>query len=119
VAFVGEVTVTETTLDVTADASGLAANALIAAAKVAPFCRYLARWSVGVEELKNASQLVLIAASAEAEPLPAGELAALLAGAAVVDVVELGLGEPLLEQAVIATASARPSAGPRKIRRAM
>src|SRR5262249_45889143 len=108
VAFVGEFSVTESTLDVTADASGLAANALIAAAKVAPFCRYLARWPVGVEELKNASQLVLIAASVEAEPPPAG-----------VDEAALELEEPLLEQAVIATASARPSAGARKIRRAM
>jgi len=116
---VGEFSVTESTLDVTADASGLAANALIAAAKVAPFCRYLARWSVGVEELKNASQLFLIAASDEAEPPPAGELAALAAGAAGVDEAALELDEPLLEQAVIATASARPSAGARKIRRAM
>jgi hypothetical protein len=72
---------------------------------------------VGVEELKNASQLVLIAASAEAEPPPAA--AALLVGAAGVDAAELGLEELLLEQAVIATASARPSAGARKIRRAM
>jgi hypothetical protein len=119
VAFVGEFSVTESTLDVTADASGLAANALIAAAKIAPCCRYLARWSAGVEELKNASQLVLIASSVAAEPLPAGELAALVAGAAGVDEVELGLEELLLEQAVIATASARPSAGARKIRRAM
>jgi len=116
---VGEFSVTESTLDVTADASGLAANALIAAAKVAPRCRYLARWSVGVEELKNASQLVLIAASDEAEPPPAGELDALLAGPAGVDAAALELEELLLEQAVIATASARPSAGARKIRRAM
>jgi hypothetical protein len=117
VAFVGEFTVTESTLDVTADASGLAANALIAVEKVSPFCRYLARWSVGVEELKNASQLVFIAASAEAEPPPPA--AALLAGAAGVDAAGLELEELLLEQAVIATASARPSAGARKIRRAM
>jgi hypothetical protein len=38
VAAVEEVTVTESTLDVTAEASGLAANALIADENVEPFC---------------------------------------------------------------------------------
>jgi hypothetical protein len=58
----------------------------------------------------------LIIASVAAEPLPAGELLAATAG---LDAAELELEAPLLEQAVIATASARPSAGARKIRRAM
>ncbi len=69
--------------------------------------------------MKNASQLALIVDSVVPEPVPAGELAALPAVVAGADVAELELEEPLLEQAVIATASARPSAGPRKIRRAM
>jgi hypothetical protein len=78
----------------------------------------------GVEELKNASQLVLISATAAAEPPVDDELAAgvpvaadaLVAGAEVAAGLELEL-ELLLEQAVIAAASARPSAGARKIRR--
>jgi len=60
--------------------------------------------------------LVLIAASVAAEPPAAGELLAATAG---LDAAVLELEEPLLEQAVIATASAMPSAGARKIRRAM
>jgi hypothetical protein len=116
---VGEVSSTEITLAETADASGLLANAFTVLANVWPFCSRSTRLLFGVDELKNASQLVLIAASAEAELLPAGELAALVAGAAGVDEVGVELGELLLEQAVIATASARPNAGARKIRRAM
>jgi hypothetical protein len=80
--------------------------------------------AVGVEELKNASQLVLIAATVAAEP-PPGELEAdvpvvadaVVAGAELATGVELELELLLLEQAVIAAASARLSAGARRIRR--
>jgi len=95
--------------------------AWISAAYFSPFCKSATRSEVGVDALKNFSQLVLIVASVADEPPPVLVLAGalLVAGAAGVlaggDVV-LGL---LLEQAVIAAASARPSAGARKIRRAV
>ena len=64
-----EVTVTEITLEETADASGLLENALTALAKVCPFCSNWTRWVSGVDELKNASQFVLIAATSDAEAM--------------------------------------------------
>jgi hypothetical protein len=57
---VGDVTVTESTLEVTADASGLLANAVSAAEKDEPFSRSWTRRLLGVEELKNACQLAVI-----------------------------------------------------------
>jgi hypothetical protein len=121
-----DVIVTESTLDDTAAASGLDANALIAVANCEPFWSNCTRLLSGVEELKNACQSVLIAATAAAEPPDddepaAGVADALVAGAEVAGAevaaeLELEL-ELLLEQAAIAAASARPSAGARKIRR--
>jgi hypothetical protein len=85
------------------------------------------RLLLGVEELKNVSQLVVISATAEEEPpLDVAEAvleAVLEADAAVDDDVAGGvlllpeLGP--LEHAAIAVANARPSAGASKIRRAM
>jgi hypothetical protein len=94
-------------------------SAWISAANFWPFCSSEIRLAVGVAGLKNASKLALIAAVvADEPPLElAGEL--LPAGAAgdVAGVDELEL--LALEQAVIAAASARPSAGASKIRRAV
>jgi hypothetical protein len=119
---VGEVTVTEVTLAVTADASGVAENAVTALARTCPFWSNWTRLLFGVDELKNSSQLVLIVATVAAEP-PDDELAvgvpnavAVAAGAELEAGAEVEL-ELLLEQAVIAAASARQSAGARKIRR--
>ena len=117
----GEVTVTEVTLAETAAASGLLENAWTALAKICPFCSSWTRLLFGVDELKNASQFAVIVATSDAEPLPEAELVAEALEAADVGLAggadELEL-ELLLEQAVIAAASARPSAGARKIRRA-
>jgi hypothetical protein len=117
-ACVGEVNVTEVTLAETADASGLLENALTELARICPFCSSWTRLLFGVDELKNASQLVVIVAMVAAEPLLEAEpdaeaLEGADAGLAGGEEVELEL---LLEQAVIAAASARPSAGARKIR---
>jgi hypothetical protein len=100
-------------LAVTADASGLAANALTALANVCPFWSSASRLLSEVDELKKASQFDVIVATVAAEPLlDAGLLDAGLAGAE----LELEELELLLEQAVIAAASTRPSAGARKAR---
>jgi hypothetical protein len=115
-----DVSVTESTLDVTADANGLDENAMIAAANCEPFCSSWARSLFGVDELKNSAQLVLIAVTAAAEP-PDDEPAVGVPSAVAVAVgAELEAGaevelELLLEQAVIAAASVRQSAGARKI----
>lgn len=113
-----EVTVTEFTLAETADASGLLENALTVLAKVCPFCSNWTRLLSGVDELKNASQFVLIAATLDAEPLLEAELDAEAPEAADAELDGTEELELLLEQAVIEAASARPSAGARKIRRA-
>jgi hypothetical protein len=116
-ACVGEVTVTEVTLAETADASGLLENVLTVLAKACPFCSSWTRLLFGVDELKNASQFALIVAAADDEPLLEAELVAEAADVGLADgVVELELP---LEQAVIVAANARPSAGARRIRRAM
>ena len=106
VALVAEVSVTASTLEETADASGLAANAVTAAENLSPFSSSCSRLLFGVAELKNASQLVLISAiAAELPPLaavelepPAGVAAADDDGALLV-VVAGGELEPPLEQA--------------------
>ncbi|HXT94066.1 MAG TPA: hypothetical protein VN714_32950 [Trebonia sp.] len=56
----GESIVTESTLDVTAAASGLDANALIADENCEPFSSSFTRSLFGVAELKNLFQLVVI-----------------------------------------------------------
>jgi hypothetical protein len=118
-ALVAEDSVTESTLDVTADANGLDAKAVSAEVYCEPFCSSWTRLLVGVEELKKVFQLVVTSETALAEPpLAAGaELAAAVVGAAadVVGAVEGVEDEELelLEQADIAVTSARPSAGAR------
>jgi hypothetical protein len=123
VASVGEVTETETTLDVTAEASGLDANALIAAAKSEPFCSNCTRLLFGVEELKNVFQLVVISEAALDEPLAAGLEAAGVDEVAGAD-AEAGADElaaavedeeelELPEQADIAVTNTRPNTGAR------
>ena len=64
--WLADVTVTESTLEVTAEASGLLENALIAVVKSEPFCSNWTRLLFGVEGLKKASQLAVICATAPA-----------------------------------------------------
>jgi hypothetical protein len=115
VAWVEEVSVTESTLDVTAAASGLAAKAVIADENCEPFSSSCTRLLFGVEELKNVFQLVVISETALDEPpLAAGlEEADAEDDAGVLGVVVLEDEEELepLEQADIAVRSTRPSAG--------
>ena len=119
-AWVAEVSFTESTLDVTAEASGLEANDETADENSEPFCSRASRLLFGVEELKNSCQLALICAMAAAEP-PLAAALALEAGAdAEDDAGVLGAVEAveddeleLLEQADIAVTSTRPSAGAR------
>ncbi len=127
VALVEESRVTESTLDVTAAASGLDANAEMEEENAEPFCSNLTRSLFGVEELKKVFQLVVICATADAEPLavppavpPAGVDGAgggvddIPADAgAVAEADDPGLDEELepLEQADVAATSMRPSAG--------
>jgi len=119
-AWVAEDNVTESTLDVTAAASGLDAKAEIADVNCEPFCSSATRLLFGVEELKKVSQLVVISETALAEPPLAAALglaaADVEAAADVVGAVETAAEEEeleLLEQADIAVTSARPSAGAR------
>jgi hypothetical protein len=110
-----EVSVTDSTLDETCDARGLAENDEIADENCEPFCSNWTRLLFGVEGLKNACQLAVICAIAELPPdalevAVADDEVAVAAGAEVA--VELEL-EPLLEQAVIARANTRPTAGAR------
>ena len=121
VALVAESILTESTLDVTAAASGLDANAVIAAENCEPFSSSCTRSLFGVAELKNLFQLVVICAVAFVEPpLAAGLDEADAAGAddaGALAAVEAGADEEeelvLLEQADIAVTSVRPSAGAR------
>jgi hypothetical protein len=122
---VAEFIVTEFTL-AEADEAMPPDRAWISAANFCPFCSSEMRFAVGVDGSKNASQLALIVAVVADEPPPVLADELLPAGAAVevagaaVEVVGVVLEVvELLEQAVTATASARPSAGARKIRRAM
>jgi hypothetical protein len=90
-------------------------------ANACPFCSRLTRSDVGVFPLKNFSQFALIVAVAALElPVPAGleAGAAGLAGADGLAAGELELELELLEQAVIAAASTKPSAGATRTRRA-
>jgi hypothetical protein len=116
VALVAESTVTESTLDDTAAASGLDANALIEAVNSDPFSSSCTRLLFGVEELKKVFQLVVISEIAADEPEDAGEAAVVAAddGAVAAEVVAGGVDVEeleLLEQADIAARSTRPSAG--------
>ena len=128
-ACVGDVTVTDCTEADAVWASAEPAWDLMTDANFWPSCTRFSFVAAGVFPLKNVSQFFLIVAMVAAEPvpdeLPAGVLDATgLAAAdvaadvaAAVGVVELEL-LLLLEQAVIAAASARPATGAMKIRRA-
>jgi hypothetical protein len=116
VALVDESIVTESTLDDTAAASGLAANAVIAEENCEPFSSSCTRSLFEVEELKNLVQFAVISAWAFVEPPLAAGLD--VAGAEVADAlgaVDAGTDEEeelaLLEQADIAVTSIRPRAG--------
>jgi hypothetical protein len=108
-------------LDETAAASGLDAKAVIAEENCEPFCSSRTRLLFGVAELKNVFQLVVIAATALAEPpLAAGDAAGEAADEAALDAaVDAAAAEEeeeeleLLEQADIVVTSTRPSAGAR------
>jgi hypothetical protein len=107
-------------LDPTPDASGLELREEIAEANFEPFCSSWTRLLFGVEELKNAVQLALICAIADAEP-PLAAALALVAGADEAGVLTGAEDEEeleLLEQADIAVTSTRPRAGARYPRRA-
>jgi hypothetical protein len=92
---------------------------VISPAKACPFWSRLTRSDVGVEPLKNFFQLDLIVAIVAVEPPDDELVAGADVGVPVAAGVELGLELELLpEQAVIAAASTRASAGARKIRRA-
>lgn len=109
------------TEETVADAADPRADSeLISVENACPFCSRLTRSDVGVDPLKNFTQLDLIVAIVAAElpddvagadPLVAAGLELEVAG------LELEL-ELLLEQAVIAAASTRANAGARNIRRA-
>jgi hypothetical protein len=95
---------------------------LRAEANAAPFCSSPTRSEFGVLELKNFSQFVVICAAAAALPEDGDDTGPDDTG---VEVVDAGAGgadelddEPELLQAATASASARPSAGTRMIRRA-
>jgi hypothetical protein len=111
-AVVDEVSVTESTLDDTADARGLEEKELMAEENCEPFWSSATRLLFGVEELKNSFQSAVIAATAELELVAlAVDGADDEAGAVVgVDEEELGL---LLEQADVAATSTMPSTGAR------
>jgi len=125
VALVAESIVTESTLDDTAAASGLDANAEIDEENCEPFCSSCTRLLFGVAELKNVSQLFVISVTAADEPPDAVGDAAVDAaddaGAAADDAGAADDEEELepLEQADMAAMSTRPSAGAKYSRRAM
>jgi hypothetical protein len=117
---VAEVTVTESTLDVTAAASGLDAKAPIAVENCEPFSSSWTRLLFGVAELKNVFQLVVISETALVEPPAAADVAEEAVGDADVAALDAGADAALdeeelelLEQAEIAVTSTRPSAGAR------
>ncbi|HET9079760.1 MAG TPA: hypothetical protein VFO01_04495 [Trebonia sp.] len=118
VALVAEVSVTEFTLDDTADAIELDENEVIAEENCEPFSSSCTRLLFGVEGLKNVVQLVLISETALAELPPDADVEDGVAGDAgvVAEAEDPGVEEEeleLLEQADIAVTSTRPSAGTR------
>jgi hypothetical protein len=117
VALVAESSVTESTLEDTAAASGLDANAAIEAENCEPFWSSCIRLLFGVEELKKVVQLVVISVTAADEPpddaADDAGVAADDAGAAADDAGAVDEEEELelLEQADMAAMSTRPSVG--------
>jgi hypothetical protein len=115
-AFVAVVSVTASTFELTAEASGLAENDEIADENFDPFSSRARRSLLGVEESKNFAQLVFISAIAAAEaPVPAlavpGVAELLATGAEVVGAAGEEELELLEEQADSAATSIRPSTG--------
>jgi hypothetical protein len=114
-ASVGDFRVTPETF--TDDWDPRADSAPIALANFCPFCSIATRWDVDVDPAKNVvhreSMAVVVA---ELFPLP---VAAGLATVLAVDGDAAGAELELLEQAVIAAASTRPSAGTMMAWRAM
>jgi hypothetical protein len=116
-------------LDVTSDASGLDAKDLMADAKTCPFSSRPTRSLFGVEELKNLTQLALIAAMAAAEPPLADEPAVggiagadwadgLIEEGAMAEADDPGTDAELeLPEQAASAVSVRPRAGARRIRR--
>jgi hypothetical protein len=92
---------------------------LIVLAKAEPFCSRATRWALGVDPLKNFSQVALmVAVDALEAPDPPAALAVGAAEVAAADGLAAGALElGLLEQAVIAAASTKPSAGAARTRR--
>ncbi|MGH3165229.1 MAG: hypothetical protein ACRDN0_04960 [Trebonia sp.] len=93
------------------------ANVWTALANFVPFCSRASRALAGVDELKNFSQLAVIAEAADPEldagaELEAGVAGAELAGGELVVEVEPGLELPL-EQAVIEATRTKPNIGAR------
>jgi hypothetical protein len=88
-------------------------------ANAGPFCSKLTRSAFGVFPLKNFSQLALIVAVVALElPAPVPELGPGAAELVAADGLGGGeLGPELLEQADIAAASTKPSAGAARTRR--
>src|SRR6266851_3917991 len=109
------VSVTLLTLALASNASGEPACALITEANCDPFCSNAIRCETGVLALKNATQLVLIAAIAPGPLLGSDPVAgAELAGAELLPGALLAGGEPelLLPQAAkVKTAAASSAAG--------
>lgn len=84
-----------------------------AVANFCPFCNIATRWDVGVDAAKNfihMESMAVVVAALEPVPVPAVDDPAVAAVLAV-DGAAAGGELELLEQAVIAAASARPSTG--------
>jgi hypothetical protein len=116
VAVVGDFTVAgEVTL--TDDWDPMADIAPSALENFCPFCIIATRWDVDVDPAKNVVHMESMAVVAvalfplPAPPLPDGDAVAELAAVLAVDGAAAGGELELLEQAVIAAASARPSTG--------
>jgi hypothetical protein len=103
----GEVTLTD-------DWDPMADIAPSAVANFCPFCSIATRWDVDVDAAKNFTHMesmAAVVAALEPVPVPAVDDPAVAAGLAVDGAVAGGGELELLEQAVIAAASARPSIG--------
>lgn len=122
-ALVGVFTETESTLELRPLASGVEASELIAEENCEPFSSSATRLALGVEELKNVFQLVVICETALPEPpetegatVGADDADGLVDEDCMFEADEPGVDDEelaLLEQADAAVTSTRPSAGAR------
>lgn len=122
VASTDEVSFTESTLDVTAVASGLDAKALTEAVNCEPFCSSSTRLLLLVAVLKKSFQLVVISVTADAEPpglagAGGGETVMVVEATEGATEEELELLEAQADMAV--GTSIRPSTGTVRPRRAV